>query len=61
MGARDAFSASPADEALLDAYSQTVASSVEAVQDAVVFIAARQRRSQPQGGSGSGFLFTPDG
>ena len=51
-----------ADEQLLDAYSQTVASTVERVQDTVVFIAAHQdgKRGR-QSGSGSGFVFTPDG
>lgn len=55
MGARD-------DNDLLDAYSETVASTVERVQDAVVFIAAH--RKGPRGdarATGSGFLFTPDG
>jgi S1-C subfamily serine protease len=54
MGARPGL---PADNQLLDAYSQTVADTVEHVKDAVVFIAAHGRRS----GTGSGFLFTPDG
>lgn len=50
------------DEELLDAYSETVASTVERVQDSVVFIAARKDGAYGrQGGSGSGFLFTPDG
>lgn len=52
MGAR------PPDEALLDAYSETVAGTVERVQDAVVFIAASGAKGS---GTGSGFLFTPDG
>jgi S1-C subfamily serine protease len=50
------------DDKLLDAYSEAVASTVERVQDAVVFIAARSSgKGRSQGGTGSGFLFTPDG
>lgn len=52
----------PADAELLDAYSETVASTVEQAQHAVVFIAVHH--DGPRGrtsGSGSGFLFTPDG
>lgn len=48
------------DAALLDAYSRTVADTVEQVQDAVVFIAAEGGRGG-RAGTGSGFLFTPDG
>ena len=61
MGARPEFTAA-SDDALLDAYSETVAATVEQVQDAVVYIAARKAgaRGQQQG-AGSGFLFTPDG
>jgi S1-C subfamily serine protease len=55
MGARPAF----VDADLLDAYSQAVVGSVEKVQESVVFIAAERDRSR--GGTGSGFLFTPDG
>jgi S1-C subfamily serine protease len=55
------------DAALLDAYSRTVIGALERVQQAVAFIAVE--RGQPghsgepaqRGGSGSGFLFTPDG
>jgi S1-C subfamily serine protease len=50
------------DEELLDAYSETVASTVERAQDAVVYIAAEKNGSRGrQSGAGSGFLFTPDG
>jgi len=68
MGARPNFTEpSPdatgsSDEELLDAYSETVASTVERVQDAVVYIAAHKDGPRGrQGGAGSGFLFTPDG
>jgi len=50
------------DEPLLDAYSRTVTSVAEAATPAVVAIHTR-RSSSPgnQGGSASGFVFTPDG
>jgi S1-C subfamily serine protease len=57
----------PGDEALLDAYSRTVIGALERVQQAVVFISVEHRTpAHPQGrgtrgGTGSGFLFTPDG
>ena len=66
MGARPELSpdepAARADAELLDAYSETVASTVERVQDAVVFIAAAAGEGAARrGGTGSGFVFTPDG
>lgn len=57
------------DDALLDAYSRTVIGALERVQQAVAFIAVERRLpAEPsgrghgsRGGTGSGFLFTPDG
>jgi S1-C subfamily serine protease len=57
------------DDALLDAYSRTVIGALERVQQAVAFISVERRLpgaagrddSHPRGGTGSGFLFTPDG
>ncbi len=61
--------ATPSDAALLDAYSRVVISAVELVGPAVVRIDARRgtvpggarRRRVATTGSGSGFVFTPDG
>src|SRR4051812_5645166 len=60
----------PSNDDLLDAYSRAVTSVVKRAGPAVVFIqvalkapaqAANGRPQRPQGGSGSGFVFTPDG
>jgi S1-C subfamily serine protease len=55
------------DDALLDDYSRTVIRALERAHNGVAFIAVERRRPgaaanrDMRGGTGSGFLFTPDG
>ncbi len=50
-----------ADDVLLDAYSRAVTGAVEKVAPAVLHLQARRGGDRESAGSGSGFLFTPDG
>src|SRR4026209_139374 len=51
----------PSDDELLDAYSRAVISASDKISPSVVNIEAVFSGSRERQGSGSGFLFTPDG
>ncbi|RFB80055.1 S1C family serine protease [Methylovirgula sp. 4M-Z18] len=53
--------AAPSDEALLDAYSQTVTSVVDRVGPAVVRLDIKRPGTGQRAGSGSGVIISPDG
>lgn len=58
---KNASAAHLTDAELLDAYSNAVIGAVEKAGPAVVSISIKKKRWISQGGSGSGFVFTPDG